>query len=273
MELIANKTLYMGRGVTVNTGEVFTVTRPAARHFLRLGYAREYETKVIVPEVTVARATTGDPLVSCIMPTADRRRFISGSIRQFLRQTYNHKELVILDDGADPVENLIPPSPDVRYIRAAGAKAPIGAKRNMLCEQARGEVIAHWDDDDWSCPTRLAEQIQIMLDHPEVSITGYRSLLFWDERKGGQAWRYNGRRNYAVGTSLMYRRAYWERHRFPEMQIGEDSQFVHSAAPGVVYAIDGERRMVARIHKGTTAPKLGGREWVKVEKSELPEIE
>ena len=40
----------------------------------------------------------GLPLVSCIMPTADRRRFVPRAVHQFLAQDYPNKELVILDD-------------------------------------------------------------------------------------------------------------------------------------------------------------------------------
>jgi hypothetical protein len=43
------------------------------------------------------------PLVSCIMPTANRRRFVPEAIRLFLAQDYLEKELVILDDGEDSV--------------------------------------------------------------------------------------------------------------------------------------------------------------------------
>ena len=42
-------------------------------------------------------------LVSCIMPTASRRRFVPLAIRYFLSQDYPNKELLILDDGDDSV--------------------------------------------------------------------------------------------------------------------------------------------------------------------------
>ncbi len=48
------------------------------------------------------------PLVSCIMPTRDRRAFVPRAIAYFLRQDYANKELVIVDDGTDPVSDLVP---------------------------------------------------------------------------------------------------------------------------------------------------------------------
>ena len=53
-------------------------------------------------------ATAEQPLVSCIMPTADRRRFVPLAIQNFLQQDYPNRELVILDDGQDSVADLAP---------------------------------------------------------------------------------------------------------------------------------------------------------------------
>ena len=42
-------------------------------------------------------------LVSCLMPTADRRRYVPGAIASFLAQDYEPRELIVLDDGQDSV--------------------------------------------------------------------------------------------------------------------------------------------------------------------------
>src|SRR5262249_23901876 len=93
-------------------------------------------------------------LVSCIMPTADRRKFVPKAISYFQAQDYPNKELIIIDDGAESAVDLVPNDPLIRYIRLY-AKKTVGAKRNMACEEARGEIIAHWDDDDWMASWRL----------------------------------------------------------------------------------------------------------------------
>lgn len=90
----------------------------------------------------------GLPLVSCIMPTYNRRQFIPNAIRCFRSQDYPNKELLIVDDGTHAVSDLVPPDPQVRYLRLPSRQA-IGAKRNLACEQSSGFFIAHWDDDDW----------------------------------------------------------------------------------------------------------------------------
>src|SRR6266567_7684949 len=93
------------------------------------------------------------PLVSCIMPTANRRQFARQAITYFQRQDYPSKELLILDDGQDCIQDLMPEDAAIRYTRLTG-KRSLGMKRNLACEMARGDLILHWDDDDWMAPNR-----------------------------------------------------------------------------------------------------------------------
>ena len=80
------------------------------------------------------------------MPTADRRPFVAQAIRCFLAQDYAEKELVIVDDGADAVADLVPDNSRVRYFRQEGRRS-VGAKRNFACREARSDIIVHWDDE------------------------------------------------------------------------------------------------------------------------------
>src|SRR5574341_607392 len=118
------------------------------------------------------------PLVSCIMPTANRRRFVPRAVEQFLRQDYPEAELLILDDGDDPIEDLVPPGANIRYLRLP-ARLALGAKRNLACEQARGELILHWDDDDWMAPHRVRYQVETLLEQG-AEICGLRKMYFYN---------------------------------------------------------------------------------------------
>src|SRR6266542_5244313 len=102
-----------------------------------------------------------EPLVSCIMPTCNRRAFVPRAIAYFLRQDYAECELLVVDDGADAVADLVPADPRVRYLRLPGPRS-LGAKRNACVAAARGGLIAHWDDDDWYAPDRLARQVDFL---------------------------------------------------------------------------------------------------------------
>jgi len=161
----------------------------------------------------------------------------------------------VIADGEN-VSDLIPPG--VRYLHLEGSPT-IGQKRNVGSEAARGELVASYDDDDFSAPGRLADQIHRMRA-ASVAVTGYRSMRFTDGRSW---WLYRGAADYALGTSLVYRRDWWACNPFPEMQVGEDNGFVGRAREqGQIIAADACDLMWATIHDGNTSPRqLTGGNW------------
>jgi hypothetical protein len=127
------------------------------------------------------------------------------------------------------------------------------------CEKANGEIIAHWDDDDFSAPERLDDQVSRLIAS-NLSVTGYGSMVFTD---GAQSWLYTGTPLFALGTSLCYWRKYWRAQRFREIQMGEDNQFVHNAAAaGQIAVAPAGELMWASIHTGNTSPRQrSGAAW------------
>lgn len=192
--------------------------------------------------------------VSAIMPTANRREFIAEAIACFAAQDYPDVELIVLDNGSDQVADLIPVDHRIRYVPRQGEKLNTGQMRNACCELARGEVVVHFDDDDWSAPTRISSQVR-NLEESGKQVGGYYSMTFADVNSG-LAYRYERRKNYVLGTSLCYRRAWWESHRFPEKSTGEDRAFSDQAdAAGQLFAEDCADMMVARAHSRNTSRK------------------
>ena len=170
-------------------------------------------------------------LVSCIMPTCNRHPFVPAAIEYFLGQDYPNAELVIVDDGSDPIADLIPDTRRIRYVRLP-ARASVGAKRNIACQYARGEIIAHWDDDDWHAPHRLRYQVDT-LRRAGADVCGIRTLLFFDI-DAGRAWRYACQPNLPLwlsGSTLCYTRAFWAANRFEDINVSEDAQFVRRCRP------------------------------------------
>ncbi len=192
------------------------------------------------------------PRLSAIMPTADRRRFVPAAIAQFLAQDRDDAELVILDDGADPVGDLVPEHPRLRYVREE-RRLTLGEKRNRACEIARGEILLHWDDDDWHAPDRLSRQVAA-LEAADADICGCDRLFFLAE-DGMSAWEYvyGGSKPWVAGGTLCYRRSAWQRMRFPAIRSGEDTRWIHAASPGRIHVIRDNSFYVARIHAATPA--------------------
>ncbi len=170
-----------------------------------------------------------DPLVSCVMPTRDRAEYARQAVRYFLRQDYPEKELIIVDDGVQPLEGFESDS-RIRHIRLP-SRVSIGAKRNLGCELARGEFVAQWDDDDWYGPRRLSEQIA-PLANGGADITGMitghivelNRWAFWcitpEIHRLMFAWDVHG-------STLAYRRKLWsDGTRYPNISLGEDAMFL-----------------------------------------------
>jgi glycosyltransferase involved in cell wall biosynthesis len=193
------------------------------------------------------------PLISCIMPTCDRRSFIKGAIACYEAQVYPNKELVVVDNGADRIEDLLPKEARYQHV-GNGQKLSTGAMRNRACELALGTLIAHWDDDDWSHPARLLEQYR-MMQSLQCSIAGYNEMYFIDEEQR-RAWLYQNQELYALGTSLLYDRNYWLGAKFPDIDVGEDTGFITKAQyrRSMTCRAAGDR-LIARIHSGNTCDK------------------
>lgn len=212
---------------------------------------------------------TNPPLVSCIMPTCDRLPFVPQAVAGFRRQDYAPLELIVVDDGAQAVEPLLPPDPRIRLVRLP-EKQCIGTKRNLACAAARGEFIAHWDDDDWYPRDRLQRQTAALARGRSV-LCGTSRLYYYDAA-ADRAWRYRyqGGRGWVAGNTLAYSKSWWSTHPFPEIQVGEDSPFVWGASPGALCDLRQPELCVARIHDGNTSRKAtSSRYWESWPVSEL----
>lgn len=209
--------------------------------------------------------------MTCLCLTRNRREWLPKAIRCYQRQTYPNRELLILADGGD-VRDLVPPDDSIRLVHLEGS-ANIGEKRNFGCAHADGEIIAHWDDDDYSAPGRLTDQIDRLLNGGRAC-TGYRSMRFRLEYKGAERWwLYAGKPEFALGTSLVYRRDWWAGHKFPALQIAEDSAFVEVAGKaGELIVANAGDFMYATVHDGNTCPRvMSGSKWkeLSVEEGQL----
>jgi glycosyltransferase involved in cell wall biosynthesis len=120
------------------------------------------------------------PFVSCVMATWNRPRFAEIAAGQFLAQDWpaGRRELLVLDDSDPGREPRIPEVPGlVRVLHMAG-RVTLGDKRIQALALARGDVILHWDDDDWSGPGRIERLVRpLWLEGAEASMFRYRHLV------------------------------------------------------------------------------------------------
>jgi glycosyltransferase involved in cell wall biosynthesis len=189
------------------------------------------------------------------MPTYDRRAFVPQAVTYFLRQDYPAKELIVVDDGPEPVRDLLPADPRIVYHRLE-TRTVLGTKRNLACDLARGPIIMHWDDDDWASPDRVSLQVAA-LTGGNADICGTSSLLCYDSASAS-AWRFtwsDRRHPWVAGASLCFRKEFWRRFPFPDVAIGEDTSFVFNPEVRRVADVRDSGCIVAMIHRGNTVPK------------------
>ncbi len=212
-------------------------------------------------QLSSASSDDNMPLISCIMPTYNRRSFIETAIGHFLKQDYQNRELIIIDDGTDSISDLIPSFPMIHYLRF-NSKKSLGEKRNIACRMANGEIIAHWDDDDWMATDWLSSQLEC-LNENDADICGLSEMLFYAPQSR-KAWKYiySGSQPWVGGGSLFYKKAHWENNNFPEINIGEDNIFVWNQAHKYIAINPRNDLYIATIHSENTSPKLTqGRCW------------
>ena len=99
-------------------------------------------------------------LVSVCTVTYNRRPFIPSMIRCFQLQDYKGEmEWIIVDDGTDPIEDLVYSIPFVKYIRLEHKHA-LGEKRNIMHSHASGDILVYMDDDDYYPPNRISHAVE-----------------------------------------------------------------------------------------------------------------
>ena len=213
------------------------------------------------------------------MLTKDRPELARRAVECFRRQTYPAKSMLVYETGFPT--KLRPGVGGGNVFHWSGGrpednKRTIGELRNVANGYSAktpnfpaSDILMHWDDDDYSHPNRIAEQVALM-QSSGADCVGYREMLFWREtpqaikdQYAGEAWMYSNQKpGYALGTSLCYWRKTWERKPFAATSKGEDLQFItglkcvgrssiEGCAPGSI--AEAEPRMIARIHGSNTS--------------------
>ena len=208
------------------------------------------------------------PLVSIITPTYERAWFLEETAGWVRAQTYANYEWLVLDDSRDPSAALTANTDNrIRY-RHVRKRMTIGEKRNQLIADARGEIIAHFDDDDYYAPNYLERMVDLLGSRGAdfVKLSGYylydlRHDFFgyWALRNaaGLQFGCYaNVLRVHVVGAeeaatladnylgygfSYVYRRSLCDRARFADANLREEPAFIDAIrSRAKIHCVDDE---------------------------------
>ena len=193
-------------------------------------------------------------LVSCVMATKDRPQFFRIALDCFLRQTYGHSELIVIDDG-ESVEEICTGIDRVQYIRLPQA-TPLGTKLNVGIAAAKGPVLQKLDDDDYYHPDFLKTSVgHLPSDQRD------RCLVAWDcfliLQAGERIPRYSGH-GWKAGGTFCFSRNLWERQPFRDLPKSVDSWLLRDHQPRVIPVCEPEMYVMVRHGRNTWTKMQGG---------------
>lgn len=112
----------------------------------------------------------GSKLVSVIIPTYGRPKYLSRAINSVLSQTYENIEIIVVDDNNPGTDARMETEKEMRqfetntkviYIQHECNKNG-SAARNTGWRASKGDYIAFLDDDDEFLPNKVAAQVKCM---------------------------------------------------------------------------------------------------------------
>ncbi len=108
------------------------------------------------------------------IPFFNNEATLADAIRSVYAQTEQDWELILIDDGSTDHSFEIARSvvdSRVRLVRG-DANRGLSARLNQIAGMARGRYLARMDADDFMHPERLARQIGVLDERPEVELVG-----------------------------------------------------------------------------------------------------
>lgn len=122
-----------------------------------------------------------DPHVSVILTSYNAEQFIRQAVDSILRQTYADFELLIIDDGSrDQTVSIIRSFHDRRIRIMQPGRVGRGCALNLGLQEAKGQLIAIQDADDFSHPCRLEVQVRLMTQNQNISVLGTGQWIISD---------------------------------------------------------------------------------------------
>lgn len=121
------------------------------------------------------------PLISVMIPTYNREKYIKEAIDSVIDQDYRPLEIIVVDDGSTDGTGEICKQYDpdiVKYYYQKKMGQPTA--RNACVAHSSGEFLAWLDSDDLYLPGKLSAQIQYLSNHPECEIIFTRAEDFLD---------------------------------------------------------------------------------------------
>jgi len=106
-------------------------------------------------------------LVSIVIPTYNRPEYLKRCIESAVNQTYQHIEILVIDDSEDRTAHSMVESLKSKYLQhniiyLHSNRGGQGIARNNGIRRSSGEIIAFLDDDDEWLPNKLEIEMGVL---------------------------------------------------------------------------------------------------------------
>jgi glycosyltransferase involved in cell wall biosynthesis len=135
-------------------------------------------------------------------------------------------EWIIIDDGTDPVEDLVGRHPNVRYFRYS-KKMSLGKKRNTMHDKSKGDIIVYMDDDDYYPPDRVSHAVNMLTTHPTALCAGSSEMyIYFNDRKRMVQFGPYGKDHATAGTFAFKRQLLKQTRYNEDACLAEEREFL-----------------------------------------------
>jgi glycosyltransferase involved in cell wall biosynthesis len=155
------------------------------------------------------------PLISVILPTRNRAALLPAAIESIRTQTYDHWELLIVDDGStDETSTVVAgfaADPRIRSLHGRGKG--VAAARNVAMAEAKGRFFAYLDSDNTWRPEFLEIAASFLLERNlDLVYSALETNDGWRIRYVGAEFDLTalGRRNFIDINVVLHRRELYE---------------------------------------------------------------
>lgn len=123
------------------------------------------------------------PFISIIIPFLNRIDLLLETIRSFQSQTYNHWELLLIDDGTDihereKLEVYCSCDSRIKLFQRVKGKPGASACRNIGLRYAQGDWVLFFDSDDLVTPHCLSLRIHECEKHDKLDMLVFQTAIF-----------------------------------------------------------------------------------------------
>ena len=117
------------------------------------------------------------PLISIVIPVYNYARYLGEAVESVLSQTYQHLDVIVVDDGSTDQSGEVARSFADRGVRYCHqVHAGIGPARNKGVELAHGDFIAFLDADDRWPEEKLERQLRAFENDPTLEMVFGQAL-------------------------------------------------------------------------------------------------